>query len=240
MLNSYLNTMRYSSPLLHLSLISRNFNMFVCDNIFHILLLLLGAATNVLAANTPVPFYGATASGKTAPARGWNSWVLQQNTNGAAVAGFEYNVAGFSTQCSVFKGHIQSGFDYYCSIDSGWSVGDQGDMNGRIIPDPTIWNTQSIQQFATYLHSIGMKLGIYVIPGAFVNDGGKMVAGTQITIGSLFNTTVDGRPGINNAYNARNNFDYTKDGVQQWHDSVVQLFNSWYESPIWQCFHILS
>ena len=232
--------MRYSSPLLHPSPISRNSNMFVRDNIFHILLLLLAAVSNVLAANTPVPFYGATASGKTAPARGWNSWVLQQNTIGAAAAGFEYNVAGFSKQCSVFTGHIQSGFDYYCSIDSGWSGYYEGDANGRIIPNTTVWDTKSIQQFATYLHSIGMKLGIYVIPGAFTNDKDKMVAGTQITIGSLFNTTDDGRPGINNSYNARNNFDYTKDGVQQWHDSVVQLFNSWYESPMRQCFHILS
>jgi len=103
-------------------------------------------------------------------------------------------------------------------------------MYGRFIPNTTaIWDTQSIQQFAAYLHSINMKLGVYIIPGAFAGDGQKMVEGTQITIGSLFNTTTGPNPAISNWYNGRYNFDYTKDGVQQFHDSVVKLLNSWYE-----------
>jgi alpha-galactosidase len=190
-------------------------------------LLLLGVVSSISAYNTPTPFYGATASGKTAPPRGWNSFVLQSNGPGAVEAGFQFNVANFDTQCGVYYGRVQENFDYYCSIDSGWSVGGNGDDNGRFIPDNNVWNTQSIQDFAAKLHSNNMKLGLYVIPGAFDQDSQKLVEGTDISIGSLFNYTVDGRPGISNAYNARHNFDYTKDGVQQWHDSIVKLFDSW-------------
>jgi alpha-galactosidase len=77
-----------------------------------------------------------------------------------------------------------------------------------------------------------------VLPGAFVADKNSFVAGTTTTIGSLFNLTVDGRPGISNQYNLRNSFNYGNPAqqadIQAWHDSVVELFASWYvylESP---------
>lgn len=130
-------------------------------------------------------------------------------------------------QCSFFYKNTESGFNYVCGFDSGWSADFNGDEYGRIIPKDSVFNTTSIQDFASKLHSNGMKLGVYMIPGAFTSDVNKTVKGTDIKIGSLFNTTEDPRDAISNSYNARNDFDYTKDGVQQWHDSVVELFNSW-------------
>ncbi|KAH8880182.1 glycoside hydrolase [Thozetella sp. PMI_491] len=165
------------------------------------------------------PFYGSSASGKTSAARGWNSFIAQSN-------GEALTVALMDQQCEFFYGKAQAGFDYVCSFDSGWSVGGNGDDNGRLIPDPSVFSTMSIQDFAAKLHQNGMKLGVYALPGAFVADANKLVEGTNIKIGSLFNTTVDSRPGINNAYNARNDFNYGLPGVQEWHDSVVRLFNS--------------
>lgn len=182
------------------------------------------------AAGVIIPQYGVSAGGKTAPARGWNSFVIQSNTDTQHELLWTSEVQGYAEQCSQFatNGRIKRGFDYYCSMDSGWSVGDHGDDNGRIIPNQTVFATMSISRFAENLHATGMKLGIYVVPGAFVNDGDKLVKGTKIQIKSLFNTTVTGIDGVSNSYLARNDFDYTKDGVQQWHDSQVELFKSWY------------
>ncbi|KAI1208224.1 glycoside hydrolase [Annulohypoxylon truncatum] len=183
-------------------------------------LVLALAARSTLAANTPVPFYGQSASGKTSPPRGWNSFVAQSN-------GVELTVDLLDEQCSFFYNNTEPGFNYVCGFDSGWSADTNGDEFGRIIPKDTVFNTTSIQEFAAKVHSNGMKLGVYMIPGGFTSDAQKLVKGTNITIGSLFNTTEDPRDAISNSYNARNDFDYTKDGVQEWHDSVVELFSSW-------------
>ncbi|KAI1087133.1 glycoside hydrolase [Rostrohypoxylon terebratum] len=177
------------------------------------------AATSTLAANTPVPFYGQSASGKSTPPRGWNSFVAQSK-------GLDLTVSLLDEQCSFFYNNTESDFNYVCGFDSGWSADYNGDEYGRIIPKDSVFNTMSIQDFAAKLHGNGMKLGIYMIPGAFTSDVNKTVIGTDIKIGSLFNTTEDPRDAISNSYNARNDFDYNKDGVQQWHDSVVELFNS--------------
>ncbi|KAI1098119.1 glycoside hydrolase [Jackrogersella minutella] len=178
------------------------------------------ATSWTLAANTPVPFYGQSASGITSPPRGWNSFVAQSN-------GVTLSVDVVDEQCGFFYNNTNPNVKYVCSFDSGWSSGSNGDEYGRIIPDDTVFSNMSIEDFAAKLHSNGMKLGVYMIPGAFTNDANKTVKGTNITIGSLFNTTEDGRTGISNSYNARNDFDYAKTGVQEWHDSVVELFNSW-------------
>jgi len=65
------------------------------------------------------------------------------------------------------------------------------------------------------------------LPGAFTNDKAKKVFGTDIIIGSLFNTTGDSSGQTCNSFLARNNFDFSKNGVQQWHDSVVNQFARW-------------
>ncbi|KAI1374351.1 glycoside hydrolase [Hypoxylon crocopeplum] len=186
---------------------------------------LFALAATTLAATIPVPFYGKSASGKISPPRGWNSFVAQSN-------GVNLTVAMVDEQCSFFYNSTNpentvTGFDYVCGFDSGWSVPYNGDEYGRIIPDDTVFGTMSIQGFAAKVHQNGMKFGVYMIPGAFTGDAEKLVKGTNITIGSLFNTTEDTRDGISNAYNARNDFNYTMPGVQEWHDSVVELFSSW-------------
>jgi alpha-galactosidase len=121
---------------------------------------------------------------------------------------------------------LQATNDYvYCSIDSGWSVGDSGDQYGRIIPDTSKFN--DLPGLASYLHGKGIKLGLYLLPGAFEADASKTVFGTNIQIGYLFNNSVDPSGETSNSFYARVNFDYSQDGVQQWHNSVVNLLASW-------------
>ncbi|KAF9071318.1 glycoside hydrolase superfamily [Rhodocollybia butyracea] len=69
-----------------------------------------------------------------------------------------------------------------------------------------------------HLHSEGLLLGVYVRPGGWLTDLNKTILGTDITIGSV----CTGDNGLNQC-----NWDYGADGVQQWHNSVVDLFAEW-------------
>eukprot|EP00026_Physarum_polycephalum_P007601 Phypoly_transcript_07665.p1 GENE.Phypoly_transcript_07665~~Phypoly_transcript_07665.p1 ORF type:complete len:529 (+),score=56.66 Phypoly_transcript_07665:56-1588(+) len=186
------------------------------------LLLLHDGSHFVMMQNVPfyIPFYDQSANGFTMPSRGWNSFGLQANPQ---TSKFVFNDANFRQQCSYIQ--TQPGYDYYCSLDSGWSVGGNGDEYGRLIPEPSV--ISNISDLASFLHSKGLLLGVYVLPGAFTSDANKLVYGTNIKIGSLFNTTSDPSGKTCNDYNARNNFIYSLDGVQQWHNSVVNQFAEW-------------
>ena len=109
---------------------------------------------------------------------------------------------------------LTAGFDYYCSIDSGWSL-NGGDQYGCIVPDNANIFTRykSLVGFAEHAHSQGYKVGISLLPGAFVGDGWVTIENTSIKIGDVFDTSV--------TYNLRHAFNWAADGVQQWHDSVV-------------------
>jgi len=68
------------------------------------------------------------------------------------------------------------------------------------------------------LSVLGLKLGVYVVPGGFLQDVNKTISNTNIQIKEV----CSGDNGLD-----RCNWDYEADGVQQWHDSVVAQFASW-------------
>ncbi|KAH8657959.1 glycoside hydrolase superfamily [Xylariales sp. PMI_506] len=154
-----------------------------------------------------------TPNGFNAPPRGWNSFGLQANpeTN----SDFHFNQEGIISQCDNLAGPLAEAGYTCCSLDSGWSVGGNGDDYGRIIYDDTVFD---IPALADHLHSKGLLLGVYVLPGAFVSDESKTILNTNTTIGSV----CSGDSGF-----ARCNFDYSQSAVQIWHNSVVDQFSSW-------------
>jgi alpha-galactosidase len=162
---------------------------------------------------------GHTPNGFTEPPRGWNSFGLQANGN--INPSFTFNQQGILSQANALVNLIPpsllTAHGYYISLDSGWSIGDHGDDYGRITYDTSRFDIPSL---ATTLHSQGLKLGVYILPGAFCNDRDKIVYGTNIPINATLN-------GNNNGF-ARCDFDFSKDGAQQWHNAVVALFASWY------------
>lgn len=151
----------------------------------------------------------------TAPPRGWNSFGIQANPE--TTPNFSFNQTGVTSQCDVLADTtaLKDAGYVYCSLDSGWSVGGNGDEYGRIIYDSSIFDIPSL---AEHLHGEGLLLGIYVVPGAFIADEEKTILGTDVTIGSV----CSGDNGL-----ARCNFDYSQSAVQQWHNSVVNQFASW-------------
>lgn len=164
--------------------------------------------------------YGTTPHGFTAPSRGWNSFGIQANT--AAVPDWNFDQEHVQQQCDQLAASPlkDAGF-VYCSLDSGWSVGGNGDDNGRLIPDTSAFS--SITGLADRLHGKDLKLGVYVVPGAFLADVNKTILGTDVTVGSV----CSGDEGL-----ARCVFDYSQEAVQTWHDSVVAQFAEWYAQPV--------
>lgn len=156
-----------------------------------------------------------TPNGFTSSPRGWNSFGIQANPN--TTPGFSFNQTGVISQCDVLAQTttLKDAGYVYCSLDSGWSVGGNGDEFGRIIYDSSIFDIPSL---ANHLHAEDLLLGVYVVPGAFTADEAKTILGTSVTIGSV----CSGDNGL-----ARCNFDYSQPAVQEWHNSVVNQFASW-------------
>ncbi|KIK60484.1 glycoside hydrolase family 27 protein [Collybiopsis luxurians FD-317 M1] len=166
---------------------------------------------------TPPPLYslsiGTTSNGFDVPARGWNSFGLQANPR--VHPDFHFNQENVIRQCDHLASTL-GGYGYtYCSLDSGWSMPWSGDKHGRVIPDSKLFN---LTELADHLHSRGLHLGVYVVPGGFRADRKKTIVGTNITIGEI----CTGDNGL-----ARCNWNHTMDGVQQWHNSVVNQFADW-------------
>jgi alpha-galactosidase len=162
---------------------------------------------------------GRTPNGFTEPPRGWNSFGLQANRG--INPNFTFDQQGVQTQANalnqIIPASLLAAHEYYISLDSGWSIGDHGDDYGRITYDSGRFDIPSL---ATSLHSQGLKLGVYILPGAFCNDRDKIIYGTNIPINATLN-------GNNNGF-ARCDFDFSKDGSQQWHNAVIALFATWY------------
>lgn len=172
------------------------------------------AATPLIVLNTTT-----TPNGFHNAARGFNTFPIQANTNTTpSWTGFDQE--NVKRQCDVLATPAFQAAGYqYCSLDSGWST-NNGDANGRLLYDPSLFD---LPEFATELHQEDLKLGVYVLPGAFCSDGNKTILGTDgITLNSTFNGNDDGF--------LRCDFDFTKPGVQEWHNSVVDLFAEWYDS----------
>ncbi|KAJ4147652.1 hypothetical protein LMH87_002162 [Akanthomyces muscarius] len=176
-------------------------------------LVLAFAATAASAANLKVISYSETSGGFTTPARGWNSFGLQANNAGAK---FTFDQDHVIAQCNILASKkLGAGKYTYCSLDSGWSAGYNGDEYGRIIYDDSKFD---IPKLADHLHAQGLQLGLYVVPGAFQADLNKTILGTDTKIGDV----CSGDEGL-----ARCVFDYTRPEAQTWHDSVVKQFADW-------------
>lgn len=164
-----------------------------------------------------------TPNGFKSSGRGWNTYGIQALANGSAVApsfigsaGLDYTQKFVQTQCSVLaqNGFKQAGYNY-CSLDSGWQAFEAVDDYGRIIYNHTRFN---LPQLASWLHERDLKLGVYIVPGVPCVAQNKTIKGTNLKVSDVWNGNYD---------EIFCDWDFTKDGVQQWHDSVVEQWASW-------------
>lgn len=104
------------------------------------------------------------------PAMGWNSW----NCFASAVTAEDIKAAA---DAMVESGLINHGWTYI-NIDDYWQVhrnsgdstlqGPQRDAEGRILPNPRFPDMKGL---VDYVHSLGLKIGIYSSPGPWTCGG---------------------------------------------------------------------
>ncbi|SOE98429.1 Carbohydrate binding module (family 6) [Burkholderia sp. OK233] len=100
------------------------------------------------------------------PPMGWSSWnSLAENVN--------YNtIKAEADGLSALNAQIKSGAQYeYVNTDEGWWTSGTRDANGNFVIDNTQW-PGGMQAIAQYIHSKGLKAGIYI-------DAGPQGCGTR-------------------------------------------------------------
>ena len=161
-----------------------------------------------------------------APAMGWSSWSFLRY--GPTAANIEAQAKAL-----VSSGLHADGYDYI-NLDDFWydcpgSQGPDVDSNGRWVTNastfPPSGSTNGIEVVANYVHSLGLKFGIYVTPG--ISDQAvadkSPIAGTSYTA----NEIADGDSENNYNCGGMQGIDFSKPGAQAFINSWADEFASW-------------
>jgi hypothetical protein len=178
----------------------------------------LVAAPNAAAANNGV---------ERTPVLGWSSWsYLRANPTATNI---EAQAKALRT-----SGLAKVGYQYV-NLDDFWyqCPGKQGpavDANGRWVIDPTRFpprgSESGIKVVADYVHSLGLKFGIYVTPGI----SKQAVAQRSPILGTRYTADQIAEPSAKqNNYNCGGmvGVDYSKPGAQAYTNSWADLLASW-------------
>lgn len=158
------------------------------------------------------------------PYLGWSSFSEQTVSSGFLT---QDNVEAQS-DALLSSGLQQHGFTYI-NIDAGWQNG--FDANGRPTPAASLF--RNMTALISHIHSNGQKAGIYWKPGV---DRQVVIANPQILETNYHIRDILAEPNsAGNAFAASDpisslsNFkiDYSKQGAQEYIDSIVALFASW-------------
>ncbi len=160
------------------------------------------------------------------PVMGWSGWsFLRMGEDAAAVRG--------EAKALVTTGLDRFGYRYV-NIDDGWyqCPGPQGpnvDKYGRWVVNtasyPSVGRKNGVKALAAYVHSLGLKFGIYLTPGISKQAVAKntRILGTHYTADDIATSKQE------NNYNCGGmvGIDYAKPGAQAFVDSVVDELASW-------------
>ena len=161
------------------------------------------------------------------PVLGWSSWSFIRK---------DPTATNIEAQARAMResGLQKIGYDYV-NIDDFWyqCPGRQGpnvDSYGRWVTDPSRFppkgNTDGIEVVADYIHSLGMKFGIYVTPGISKQAVSKKtrIEGTDYTVDQIAAPSH-----AEENYNCKGmvSIDYSKPGAQEYTNSWVNRFAKW-------------
>ncbi|KAJ4293539.1 hypothetical protein N0V90_008822 [Kalmusia sp. IMI 367209] len=156
--------------------------------------------------------------------RGWSSFPLQAYNHPDHP---EYGADWFTEKNLLDQARalqaLGSGYEYLM-LDSGWSKGDEGDEHGRIIPDPAVFG--DFKDFSRQVHDLGLKLGVYIVPGAFDKDivAKKPIADSSFNMGDINSPCEDGAPFP--CTFVRRDLQWNQ-ASREWVNSVVKQFAEW-------------
>ena len=161
------------------------------------------------------------------PALGWSSWSFIRHNPTAT---------DIEAQAKAMRnsGLARVGYQYV-NVDDFWyqcpgSQGPNVDQNGRWVIDstkfPSSGSLNGIQVVANYVHSLGLKFGLYVTPGI----ARQAVAQNTPIEGTSYTANQIAEPSVSeNNYNCGGmvGIDYTKPGAQAFINSWADQFASW-------------
>jgi Alpha galactosidase A/Alpha galactosidase C-terminal beta sandwich domain/NPCBM-associated, NEW3 domain of alpha-galactosidase/Alpha-galactosidase, CBM13 domain len=161
------------------------------------------------------------------PAMGWSSWSFIRHNPTAA---------GIEAQAKAMRdsGLARVGYQYV-NVDDFWyqcpgSQGPNVDQYGRWVIDstkfPSSGSLNGIQVVANYVHSLGLKFGLYVTPGI----SAQAVAQNTPVEGTSYTADQIAEPAVSeHNYNCGGmvGIDYTKPGAQAFINSWADQFASW-------------
>ena len=153
------------------------------------------------------------------PQMAWSSWSFVRRGPTEAI---------IKAQAQAMHQNLQSSGFQYVNLDDFWYLDPRAtvDAYGRWVPDPTTF-PDGMAALAAYIHSLGLKFGMYITPGipvAAVNAN-TPIEGTHYTAKDIADVS---QYEINyNFGNVNYYIDYTKPGAQAFIDSWAKLFASW-------------
>ncbi|WP_234444615.1 glycoside hydrolase family 27 protein [Streptomyces sp. NRRL F-525] len=160
------------------------------------------------------------------PVLGWSSWSFVRRDPTART---------IEAQAKALKtsGLAKNGF-VYANVDDFWyqcpgSQGPDVDQYGRWVTDPVKFpprgGENGVQVVADYVHSLGLKFGLYVTPGI----SQQAVAKNTAIEGSPYHARDIATTATESNYNCGGmvGIDYTKPGAQTFIDSWAGQFAGW-------------
>jgi hypothetical protein len=162
------------------------------------------------------------------PVLGWSSWSFFRNTSDAAIDEAAARAMKSSGLEALGYRYInQDDFWYQCPGSQGPDVDQYGRWETDSAKFPSGPNGENgIQVVASYVHSLGLKFGIYVTPG--ISDQAVKentpIKGTSYTADEIAEPSVS-----ENNYNCGGmvGIDYSKPGAQAYVNSIADEFASW-------------
>ncbi|MGH9615471.1 MAG: glycoside hydrolase family 27 protein [Acidobacteriaceae bacterium] len=161
------------------------------------------------------------------PVLGWSSWSFLRK--GPTAANIEAQARALKS-----SGLQEMGYKYV-NLDDFWyqcpgSQGPDVDPYGHWVTDPSKFppqgNTNGIKVVADYIHSLGMKFGIYVTPGISRQAVSKntRIKGTHYTAAQIAEPSI-----AENNYNCKGmvRINFNKPGAQEYINSWVDMLAAW-------------
>jgi hypothetical protein len=147
------------------------------------------------------------------PPMGWSSWSTLRGAISESI---------IEAQAKVMHDQLAAHGYRYVNIDAGWTAG--VDQYGR-----STWNTtkfpDGIPAVAQYVHKLGLKFGIYLVPGVpkAALDANSPIKGTPYHVKDVIDPT---QPG-NTAADGSGKLDFSKPGAVAYVQSQADLLASW-------------
>lgn len=189
-----------------------------CLGIAAISAVLVDTPHSAQAQQPPVVHYN-NGLGRT-PALGWSSWTYFRKDISESI---------IKAQADALHTKLQSHGFVYVNVDDGWQIAPASDCDafGRFKVDPAKF-PNGIKPVADYVHSLGLKFGLYVTPGVpnSAYDKNSPIEGTSYHVRDIVKMPLkNALPDVLSP--CQYDIDFSKPGAKEFIQSWANQFASW-------------